>query len=67
MGNQMYAVGWLVERLDWEDTLAGLRLRAERDAEPAAEAAAPPVNRRAPVRSPIRGMSRRALVLKMRA
>jgi hypothetical protein len=68
--NQSYAVGWIIERLDWECTLADLHVRARL----ADNRATAPHRRRprrsrrhAPARSPVRGMSPSAHARKLRA
>jgi hypothetical protein len=79
--NEGYVCGWLYRRLDWEDTLAELHVRARlaREAEVTESVASPngasdepPARvareRRVPARrwSPIRGMSLRRSARKLR-
>ena len=73
MTNQSYVYGWLVRRLEWEESLAELHVRARLAQEAEAvesattpnaasdETPAPPDRERRPrrTRSPIRGMSLR--------
>ena len=72
---QTYVIGWLVRRLEWEDTLAELHARAAiaRASDAAARVAvdAPaqglrPCGAAEKLRSPVRGMSRLSFLLRIR-